>query len=383
VRKLKDNGFTPTDKKYKLACVDKVIAHYQKNILKKKEFRKIIHEKRDYLIPGKYRLVNNRMTMMILNGNNDAKRFMNTNTSHLLRTSTNNVEQIKRYIRNIIDAFFRLDLQMNTKNNYQGSLVMITGRGNIKIFDFYNNQVITFLSELKEYEEKKSIYLKFREFFNIPQACFVDKDSAIIERRIDLISYEKLSNEMLSYSFEKVLFDYKFYFSSVKDNVFEVYEWSEICNDLYCVEDESFRTMLSELITVNKDEIAIPRVEVHGDLNYQNILIDKEDIYYIDWEFSKPLVFFFDIFNLMFIEAATYSNYIYIDKYIKGDYDKILSEIFNVFTLDYDKDKKMLYLCVYLIECMKRKDPFIYNNDIKQAQLKYYFTLKNVLKRAE
>lgn len=362
---------------------NKIYQHFINNKIKQKEFKNVINDKKEYLIEGEYLLVNNRMTMAILKNNSEAKRFMEANTSHLLRTSTNKIELIKKYIRALIDFFFWVELKSNSnsKKKYDGSLVMLTGKGDIKIFDFYENKVITFLKEQNEYEDKKDIYFRFKTNFNIPKTSFNDIEKAAIEERIELIPFEELSYKVMDTSFERVLLDYKRYFNNIKDKDMKGYRIYEMLENLSCIKNEDFKDLLYSIVSRESDDILLPIVEVHGDLNYQNILIDKENMYYIDWEFSKPMIFYFDIFNLIFIEAATYSNYYYIDKYIKGDYDLLLYEIFNVFNLNYDINKKMLYLSIYLIDCMENKDPFVYEYDTTHVQLKYYTVMQNILKK--
>lgn len=361
----------------------KIYRYVESNIKLKKKIAYIIKEKDQYLLNGKYILSKNRMINMILVGNPAAKKFMKKNTAHLLRKQKGIIKRAKKIVRNTIDRYFTLRIDSKKDKKNQGSLIMLTGRNNIKIFDFVENKVLTFYEDKREYEEKKFIYMKFRDYFNIPISYFEDYERVSIEERIELIPFENISEKILQSSLEKIFKDYIDYFNNTKTDSVSIYRKEEVIRDISYIKNNELKKLINELVLVYWEDINFPRIEVHGDLNYQNILFDLKEMFYIDWEFSKPLIFYFDIINLIFIEASSYSNYTYINNYITGSYDNQISELFTAFGLEFNKKRKLFYLAVFLVDCIKNKDSHFYKGDTHEVEVNYLLTLKQIMKQSE
>ncbi|KKK36621.1 hypothetical protein WQ57_18410 [Mesobacillus campisalis] len=120
-------------------------------------------------------------------------------------------------------------------------------------------------------------------------------------------------------------------FKSVPNNRDTIFIWSEIEADF--------------------QEMNVPMLRLHGDLWTANTLLDKSvgEIYFIDWEFSNYLFFFYDFFNMMWVEFYINKNDLFLNQYVNGEYDHEMERAFTLFGLDFKQQARMSYFNLYFL----------------------------------
>jgi len=321
----------------------KVILYLKRNINEKKEIRKIVSEKKDYLMSGNY-VFSNRGKQIASLRDEITLEFIENNAKHLLRESTNKIDIFKEQIRKIIDNLFRFKILNIYPALYQGSLIMITGKKKVKIFDLKQNYILTFFDDWGEYLKAKEIYYNFKQFFKIPEAQYQDDKLMMIEERINFVPYNMWESEQLNESFYNVTTNYNNYFiSSYGKRELSPLPVKSLLKNIDKVQNEKLRIRLHYLIPKVNYNDNWSRLPLHGDLNSHNVLLRDKTYYYIDWEYSRDLIFFYDLINIMFVDAMTFNNYFLLNNFAEGNYDEQLSNIFKIFDIEYNPDKKLIH----------------------------------------
>lgn len=239
--------------------------------------------------------------------------------------------------------------KLNEKSNqFIGSIYLFSLENKEdKIFDLENEKVMSILTYESDYNNKLKTYDFFKEYFTIPKIVSFEK-KIIVEEFIpskDIWSLEDRNSIM-----ENLLFRYLKYFEKNKTYNEIIYKNANYLLNLTKTEEAKgfFKKTMSKQIMATE----FPTIRLHGDLRKNNILLDskKEGIYIIDWENTANYFIFYDLFFLMYHEAIYNNNYTIIKKYALGEYDKCFESIFAIYNLKYDKDKKVEYFNVFLLE---------------------------------
>lgn len=104
----------------------------------------------------------------------------------------------------------------------------------------------------------------------------------------------------------------------------------------------------------------------HGDLHFENVLFDKEDVFLLDFEMAGTNVFFYDIFNLMYVEYIDKKNQLLLDAYLSKDtvmmnYCTIL---FDAVGEKFDTNFMYIYFKLFLRERIKQSVSHLENNKV-------------------
>jgi len=96
-------------------------------------------------------------------------------------------------------------------------------------------------------------------------------------------------------------------------------------------------------------EMKFPKVKLHGDLWTANIIVDKQDIWYIDWNESDDYLFFYDFFKMMWKEAYVHGEHGYLDTYLARDWDADFTKIFKLFNLNFETEHRLAYFYLFFL----------------------------------
>lgn len=298
----------------------------------------ILKKVRKYLKSGIYTIKNNFYTIynINVNNNNNIKTFIdNSNLSGKIK---------KCLIDKIANKKYKID---NKYTSYSGELVVITSsRQQYKIFDFDNNNVIVKYLSTKKYDIIKKNYHYISKLFNTPKIIkYNDEELVTIEQYI--------FNENISDKKEQI-------FNEVLNIYIRTGNKVELMNDKFQKQSKnisktSFFQKINKYISKNTVLQNIKYIKCHGDLWSSNILLKDNTLYFIDYEKVDYYSVFYDIYFYMFSEAYILNNYLLLNNYLDGQYDKLLKKYFSIFNMKFDSNKKKDYFIFFIQEYANNK----------------------------
>ncbi|MGX6446052.1 hypothetical protein ACWM35_22850 [Neobacillus sp. K501] len=252
------------------------------------------------------------------------------------------------------------------------------GYNDSKIFDLSHNKVLSIFSTEQAYRSVIEIYDFFKEYFPMPVILLKnDKRLLVMEELVHFQPVHTWMKEDYLYVMNDV-FKRHFYYLKSYSNSIDLYRTPEaIVNSL---ENHHEIRYISDQIHPDLLPLNFPYIKLHGDLWTSNCLLIKGDnhqIKYIDWEYSNTLIFFYDIFTMMWLEVYMNNNDIYIAKYLKGEYDDVFNNLFSFFDMKFEEKLRLDYLNIYLLN-------FFYERLIHfdpEAKLAYLYQYKKLLDR--
>lgn len=238
-------------------------------------------------------------------------------------------------------------------NFFRGTVYLPVGNGEeVRIFDLLNNKISLIFSDRESYNDKINNYRNFQQYFSMPALLSYNNEKLlIIEEYIDFVPNHSWRKEDYLYVMEDIFNREINYFEKCKKKCNYIFRTPlSLLEEL--PNNNEFIDFIKNNIKQELMNIKFPFLKLHGDLWISNILLKKEDInkvYYIDWEYSKDFIMFYDLFFMILNEAYINNNYIYIEKYILGEYDGNFEEIFQIFEMTFKKKYRLDYLYIYLI----------------------------------
>lgn len=229
------------------------------------------------------------------------------------------------------------------------------GYSDKKIFDFAHKKVLSVFSEEKDYQSVINNYHYFNQHFPMPEILGTNAGELLILEELIICQPPETWRDEDCFNIMKDIFcRYKEYFCDCKQK--RKYYFTipkEVFNSTLNNEEIDFirREMNQEILLMS-----FPNLMVHGDLWTGNLLLKKEEkvfIYYIDWEYSNELIFFYDFFNLMWIEIYMNNNYKYFNRYLNGGFDQELIEIFSIFELSFRPEWRLDYFHLYFLNFLQ------------------------------
>lgn len=362
-----------------ISCVKGLISFTRKIKKIKREFRKS-----EYLVEGRYSF-NTSFDYIYLKDDENKKRASSLldNSDSVLssKKNSNAVKTIKVMIGSLYS--WRLHKRKNKTSNFSGTIFMLGGGGrNNKIFDLENKKVLTQYKYDDDYNKAILLYKQFHSCFKMPKVLHVDSDeSVIIEEFIDFKNFEDWSQTDFKIVINDLHTSVHSYVKEQKKN--NEIAWKSINDLLQEVDRENLFAFINELqLNIDQDlkDKKYPYLFLHGDMWTSNILIKKEDnsIRYIDFEYANYYIFFWDLFFIMWNEYIRYNTTYYLSEYISGSYDKLFRNLFTLFDLNYEEDKKMDYIHMFILEFYQERWNNVDDDGLEQA----YTTYKEFIKVA-
>lgn len=326
------------------------------------EFKKITSIYYSFLQKGNFVISTESKKIIYLLGDVSTAEFVKKEFEN---KKDNKGDSLSKKVKNLIKKtiFNCLKIKNKSKENptAESSIVMISWDNDLKFFDIINEKVITVFKNTKKLNRYVIDMDYFKMYFNLP---FLYKEGNIV--------YEKLINntiEMSECNKEKYYLNmvrhYTNYFKKIKSENFE--RSSYVINTV----NNDWKNIFNEFLLSEKQfkNIEFPIYYMHSDLHFDNVLISNNKIYYIDWEHSSFKPFFYDVFNVLFIEIMNHNDLNLTSKYLNGKFDEMFIDLFNSVNLEFESDLREAYFIYFIFY------RFIYfdlvNNEVEGVLKRY------------
>lgn len=251
-------------------------------------------------------------------------------------------------------SIIRVIVEKGYQSNFQAQVVMSTNNG-YRYFDYFNRTTFKpFLNE-NEYLKYQDALIAFSSSFSLTNKE-VNKNYCV-ENIIDSKPRNNWCPEELYKNFYLLFDRYVLYLSHAR--IIRKQIDYNICSISGM---ENYNGRITNL--VNQIDPSIHNTVFsfsHCDLHFGNTLFNNDDIFLIDFEEAKENVFYYDIFNLIFVEYRDWNNSSFLDMYLTGDshleasFIKLFNAVGELFNPVHSKD----YLISFIALRMK--------NDIERA----------------
>jgi len=312
-----------------------------------RNLREIAYINQEYLKEGDYTFAFESKKDFILNKNDKNMEFINN-----MKRNVNQRPKIRKTVFfSLVNFIFRIKISQASGARFEGDLLMKTRNGDVKIFNFEESLVLTLIQDKKKYKMLKDNYNFFHQYYNIPIVKMNDGKQYFIEKLINFRPYRYWSSGENDLAVKSV---YEGISKQSKDMDKEEANYMStgflMEQLLDRLKDEAIIEAIGLIIPAEKYKDQWPIIRCHGDLNFNNILIDERDIFFIDWDDVMDCSFIYDFMNCIFVDAMYGDSYYFLDKYMKGGYDEYLVNLFNIWSLTFNPEHRGYYLCVYIAE---------------------------------
>ncbi|WP_165786631.1 phosphotransferase [Heyndrickxia camelliae] len=271
-------------------------------------------------------------------------------------------------------------------DNFSGSVYRpvrsITGYSDSRIFDFDHQKVLNLFATRSDFYSTLKNYEYFQEFFPLPKILSKDEENlSVIEELIQFQQYSEWDEHDKCYIIDEIFKKYIHYFHACKkrENVLYNKLSSFLPSDRESYEIQWFIDEIHPMLLNMK----YPCLKLHGDLWTANIMLIKKDsnqIYVIDWEYSNEYLFFYDFFNLMWLEVYVNHNEFYLNKYVRGEMDIYFEKIFAIFDLTFQKEHRLGYLYIFFLNFYKERVQPLHKSERHQFIHRFKKTIATIKK---
>lgn len=325
----------------------KTINFIKKINYEKKQVENFIDKNHAFLKPGRYYLIQGDKTIAYLS-DTDEKQLVNKITN----VSTKNIDSVysitKLTLKRVVGVIFSVR-NASKHESFGGSLIMLTYDGDVKVFSFSEKKVMTFLNDKEKYYAIKEANLKLSGYFKTSILKFTDPELCYVEKYIDYNEYSNWSLKEKDRAIETIFHGYSSYFQTFNPKKVAVVTVGSIISVFKeNVNNSEINSYIDKYFFEDIYNLEIPLVNLHGDLNINNILLNEADYYLIDFERFGKLPFFYDVMNFFCTGLPSY-DYYYFDHFFKGKYDVYLSDLFKKLGVDYNFLSKEQYTILFVI----------------------------------
>lgn len=248
---------------------------------------------------------------------------------------------------------FKVSEHNRAFKDFKGTIFYSTKSCN-KIFDLSSNKVLSIYLNKSDYKSFLDSHKYFKEHFPLPNILVNNVEERSIIEELILFQPNRLwLKEDYLYVIEDIFKRYITYAAAcIDEGKYHVISLTDYIK-IYDSTNDKYISEIRSKIPNKLLEMQLPTLRLHGDLWTTNILIQKSEnssIYYIDWEFSQELLFFYDFFNLMWVEVYNNNNYVFLENYIKGMYDHYFKAFFSIFNLKYEPKYRVEYFHVFFLQ---------------------------------
>lgn len=354
--------------------------YIQRELNERRKMLKIIESKQRFLLPGKYSLALSGKRVAFIK-NKKSISFLSNNLNQMVRDKSQKSSLVKNLIKYFLGSINTIRIGKLENSEFQGTLLMSTFKGEAKIFNFDKEVVIHFFNSKNDYLKLKENYYEFKDYFFIPILSFWPKEIASIETYLNFTPSKFWHDNEKNTAIQVYLNNYTQYVMDKEEQGFRKNYLKETLNSIDRINHPIINKLNSHLSELNLNE-NWPVARVHGDLNFNNILLVNDKYYFIDWEYSSNLIFFYDFFNLIFTEAIDHEDYNFIENYLNGDYDKAISRLFNEFNFEYINKLKFNYLVIFIIIKIAKFEMIERESNLNEVLDRYEYVLENIITKS-
>ncbi len=323
------------------------------------QLRKQIKLNKNWFLSGRYYFLAGSKPILYLHADH-AKKF-----------SYGNINSLKNNIWRL------LSIKVQSNEKHKGELIIIDRKDNIKVFDIENNYIYTIMKDLEVYQKLYIANQEMKDIYNITFVNFNDKHKTITEKYIDFKKREHWTKDELNLAIKEVCENTKK--SLLRSNPKKNKNVKTLIK-VFCEKNpnKEYVGLVTDLMgdKVKNEDFSI--IRSHGDMHFNNLLLENGVFYAIDWDESVDTVFFYDFFHMIFTDWRWNLNPYFIEKYFSGEYDELLTDVFSYSSQSYDKNKKNLYLSIYVMNRYLLFENSSVNRLDKTITLKTMTALKNL-----
>lgn len=254
----------------------------------------------------------------------------------------------KAFSKHLPSIKIKKSKSLNT--TFCGQIVMLTTNSTLKIFDIKNNQVLSLLDAISK-EKFHNIYEIFQGKLAMPY--LFDINEGIVEKIIQNISRNTWGHDLIIRNYLCILSDQQNYLK--KATIAYGVTLEEIWKNIQKFNFKKLNCIAKQIIEKIENTYNIPCVFLHRDIHFGNTLFDGMQLYYIDFEHADNEVFFYDIFNCIFVEFILNHDSLLLSLYLKKDKDMFayLYEIFDIMGMNFNEKKYLDYLYIFLLSRLR------------------------------
>lgn len=240
----------------------------------------------------------------------------------------------------------KIKINKNLRTSFCGQIAMLTTNNDLKIFDLKNNQVLSLLDIVSK-ERFHNTYEIFQGKLAMPY--LFDTNEGIVERIIQNISRSTWGHDLIIRNYLCILSDQRDYLKTATI-AYEI-TFSDIWENIQKFQFTRLNKIARQITEKINDTYSMPCVFLHRDIHFGNTLFDGRQLYYIDFEYADNEVFFYDIFNCIFVEFILNRDSLLLSLYLKKDGDMFanLYEIFNIMGVNFNEKSYLDYLYIFLL----------------------------------
>lgn len=357
----------------------KKVIYYLARKLKEKDFLlSMVEDNKQYLVNGKYRVTwTGKRKIYLKNAN--TKKFLLKNK---YQSNDASLFSVKSLVDAISTAFFTIAVTNGKEGAVKGELIMMTYSNNVKIIDFTQKIILNKMAaDPLTYKRIKQGFQSLHSHFKMTITEFSDQEYMYVEKYLEFTPYHRWGVGNIEMCIDEIFSSYLRYFTSFNSEAIARQNPSAMLEELKSTayRNHELVSKLEAWLSKSTSVRDYPVVRGHGDMKFENILLTNKEFYFIDLEFSADYIFYYDLINLIFNEVLN-GDYSYADFYLQGKYDEKYKKLFEVFDLNFDEDKKLYYLAVYLLNRIVSYDLAVTVHRLDLADMfdKYLQTLSKI-----
>lgn len=230
-------------------------------------------------------------------------------------------------------------------SGFAAQILMTTASG-VRYFDYKRNLVYKEFNNIQESVTYRNAISAFTPYFQ--NACISVTDNYVLEKIVKTEPRSDWGVNGLMSNFCKVGYLYENYLSTLCENDKTNKSFVNILQrSIYPAEVSRLSSILVSSIDTSKQYLFIP---CHGDLHFGNTLFEKGIVYLIDFDEFRKEVFFYDIFNMIYVDFVDVNSTSLIDAYLSEDQCamSLFDGLFSAVGLNFEREKKLDYVRYYM-----------------------------------
>lgn len=239
-----------------------------------------------------------------------------------------------------------LNIADDPPKQFSGNILWFCSNGDIKIFS--DAETLIVCCSRDNYLRKINNYDYFSPLFRMPELIRrEDANHILVEQFIDFENKAAQDDEFI---LKTIYEDYRNYFiHTVRHSTANCRSLNDLLSaSSNAIHMEQFEDII-KAIDPELLEAKFPFMRLHGDLWTDNILLASKELWYIDWDESGEYIFFYDFFKFMWNELDVHHNPLYYEQYLKGEFDGRLKELFSIFQLEFQPERRQSYFYMFFL----------------------------------